>query len=101
MAMNPMHANENMTTPLNAHGIRARIGRLALVLALAFPLASFAAEQRTFDTPEAAVDALTAALKANDEAGLVALIGEEHKSCSTCRGGRRARDFSCAGRARR
>ena len=43
------------------------------------PLLSQAAEQRTFATPEAAVDALTAALKANDDAALVALFGDKHK----------------------
>ena len=39
-----------------------------------------AAEQRTFATPEAAVDALHAALKANDDAALVAIFGDKHKN---------------------
>ena len=38
-----------------------------------------AADQQTFATPEAAVDALTAALKANDEAALVAIFGDKHR----------------------
>ena len=36
--------------------------------------------QETFATPEAAVDALMAALKADSDAPLVALFGEEHKA---------------------
>ncbi|MBK8119823.1 MAG: DUF2950 domain-containing protein [Sulfuritalea sp.] len=43
------------------------------------PVAATAAEQRTFATPEAAVDALHAALKANDEAALSAIFGDRHK----------------------
>ena len=43
------------------------------------PLATFAAEQKTFATPEAAVDALMAALKADDDAAIVALFGDEYK----------------------
>ena len=38
-----------------------------------------AAEQRTFATPEAAVDALSTALKANDERALVEMFGEKYK----------------------
>jgi hypothetical protein len=53
--------------------------RLALILLLALPLSVAAAEQRTFATPEAAVDALVAALKANDEAALGAIFGDKHK----------------------
>ena len=51
-----------------------------LIVSLLLPLAAQAAEQRTFSTPEAAVEALIAALKANDEAALVALVGDKHKS---------------------
>jgi len=53
--------------------------RLAAVLLLAFPLAVSAAGQKTFETPEAAVDALTSALKADDDAALIAIFGEQHK----------------------
>ena len=38
----------------------------ALALVLALPLAALAVDQKTFATPDAAVDALLAALKAND-----------------------------------
>ena len=53
--------------------------RAAAMLLLAFPLSTFAAEQTTFATPDAAVDAFMAALKANDDAMLVAIFGAEHK----------------------
>jgi len=53
--------------------------RAAVLLLLAFPLATFAAEQKTFATPDAAVDAFMAALKANDDAALIAIFGAEHK----------------------
>jgi hypothetical protein len=52
---------------------------IALLAALLLPLAAQAAEQRTFSAPEGAVDALIAALKANDEAALVALFGDKHR----------------------
>ena len=52
---------------------------LAFVLALALPLVAVAAEQKTFATPEEAVTALTAALKADDDAALVAIFGDKHK----------------------
>jgi len=51
-----------------------------LIVSLLLPLAAQAAEQRTFSTPEAAVEALIAALKANDEAALVAIVGDKHKN---------------------
>jgi hypothetical protein len=55
------------------------IRRLALALVLAMPLAVSAAEQKTFATPDEAVDALTAALKADDDAALIAIFGDQHK----------------------
>src|SRR5690349_6015277 len=59
----------------------AAMRRLVLLASLLLmPLVAQAVEPRTFDTPEAAVDALIAALKANDEAALVALVGDKHKS---------------------
>ncbi len=53
--------------------------RLALALVLAAPLAAAAAPQETFATPEAAVDALMAALKADSDPAMVAIFGEDHK----------------------
>jgi hypothetical protein len=69
--MNPLHALINMKTLLS---------RLALLLLLATPLVFAAASQQTFATPEAAVDALIAALKANDTPALVAIFGEAHEN---------------------
>ena len=51
---------------------------LASVLAVALP-AGAAAPQQTFATPEAAVDALAAALKADTDAPLTAIFGEQYK----------------------
>jgi hypothetical protein len=56
------------------------LSAIVFAAALAAPLAVAAATpQQTFATPEAAVDALTAALKADSDAPLTALFGEEHK----------------------
>ena len=56
-----------------------RLALLVLVLAL-LPLASMAAEQRTFATPEEAVKALMTTLQADDDDAMLAIFGEEHKS---------------------
>jgi hypothetical protein len=69
--VNPLNAIINMKTLL---------GRLALVMLLATPLVYAAADQQTFATPEAAVDALIAALKANDTPALVAMFGAAHEN---------------------
>ena len=53
--------------------------RAAAMLLLVFPLATLAAEQKTFATPDAAVDAYMAALKADDDAALIAIFGAEHR----------------------
>jgi hypothetical protein len=44
------------------------------------PVVAAGAEQKTFATPDEAVDALLAALKADDDAALVALFGDTHKT---------------------
>jgi hypothetical protein len=53
--------------------------RFSLALLLAAPLLASAAEQRTFATPDEAVDALMAALKADDDAALISIFGDSHK----------------------
>lgn len=58
--------------------LRATARHVVLAAALLLPLAA-AAQQTTFPTPEAAVDALQRALKANDEAALVQLFGEKYR----------------------
>lgn len=63
---------------VNPHRFRTGARRVVAALALALPLVSLA--QQTFPTPEAAADALAAALKANDEAALVNLVGPKYRS---------------------
>ena len=78
--MKPMPAINTVMTPMNIFaGIKAGLRRLALIFLLALPLAATAVDQRTFATPEAAVDTLLAALKARDEAVLTAIFGDKHK----------------------
>ncbi len=56
------------------------VTRAALALLLAVPLTAAAAPPQTFATPDAAVDAFAAALKAeNAEAALLAIFGDAHK----------------------
>ncbi|MBC7940180.1 MAG: DUF2950 domain-containing protein [Chitinophagaceae bacterium] len=58
-----------------------RVRRLALpALLVVLPLAANAQEQRTFATPQAAVEALITALKMNDERALVAIVGDKHRN---------------------
>ena len=72
-----------VTTHMNSSTLMSRLRCLALTLLLAVPLAAVAADQKTFATPEAAVDALLAALKANDEPALIAIFGAKHKNVIT------------------
>jgi len=85
-----MNANANHGGPGGTsivrwvHSFRAAWRFVALAACLsALPLAASAAEQQTFATPEAAVAALSAALKANDERALIAIVGEKHKALIT------------------
>jgi hypothetical protein len=52
---------------------------LAFTLIAAVPVATAAAPQETFETPEAAVDALMVALKADSDSAMLAIFGEEHR----------------------
>ncbi|HSM21371.1 MAG TPA: DUF2950 family protein, partial [Rubrivivax sp.] len=56
---------------------------LLLVLSLAAPFGAIAAAQETFATPEAAADALMAALKADSDEAMVAIFCEEHRKLVT------------------
>lgn len=78
--MDYVQATDKVTIPMKLFSMMTQLRRLALLLLLALPLASAAADQRTFATPEAAVDALGEALKANDEAQLLAIFGSEHRN---------------------
>ncbi len=64
---------------MNIIRLWALLRRLMLALTLALPLAATAAPQQTFATPEAAVDALMAALKADSDASMLAIFGEDYK----------------------
>ena len=65
---------------MNRNTLWSLLTRAVLALLLAVPLAAIAASPQSFATPEAAVDALVSALKAEDaEASLLALFGDEHK----------------------
>ena len=77
-AMTHMHPTDLQEAPVTRQLIPTGLRRMAAALALALPLA-VAAQQSTFPTPEAAVDALTAALKSNDDAAFVALFGAQHR----------------------
>ena len=71
---------ESKALPMNITRFWTILPRLALALMLAVPLATTAAApQETFATPEAAVEALMAALKADTDAAMLAIFGEEHK----------------------
>jgi hypothetical protein len=54
--------------------------RLAFIVCCAMPMVAAGAEQKTFATPDEAVDSLLAALEADDDAALVAIFGDAHKS---------------------
>ena len=64
---------------MNIIRLWALLRRLMLALTLALPLAATAAPQQTFATPEAAVDALMAALKADSDASMLAIFGDDYK----------------------
>ncbi len=53
--------------------------RLALAFMVVIPLTAAAAPQETFATPEEAVNALMAALKADSDSDMIAIFGEAHK----------------------
>ena len=65
--------------PMNLNRFWQLTRRVALALLMAVPLAAAAAPQETFATPEAAVAAFTAALKADSDAAMVGIFGEKHK----------------------
>ena len=70
---------ESKVRPMNLIRFWQSVRRVALALLVAVPLVAAAAPQETFATPEAAVAAFTAALKADSDAAMVAIFGEKHK----------------------
>jgi hypothetical protein len=70
---------EHEASAMNIIRLWTFLRRLALAFALVAPLAAAAVPQETFATPDAAVDALMSALKADSDAAMIAIFGEEHK----------------------
>ena len=77
--MHSSHSIERRAFTMNLNPLGTWLRRLALALALAGPLAASAAPQQAFATPEAAVDALMAAFKADSDADLLAIFGDDYK----------------------
>src|SRR5271154_3098771 len=78
--MNHLHAMHKVTQPMALLKVFHAFRRFALLLLVASPLMAQAADQKTFATPEAATDAFVAALKADDDAAILALFGSKYKS---------------------
>lgn len=76
--MNCVNAIDKATLPMTLINVLTSLRGTALMLLLAFPL-TVAAGQKTFPAPEEAVDALQSALKADDDAAILALFGEQYK----------------------
>jgi hypothetical protein len=82
--MNPMnHTTSSVVNPMSKFKstrlvAAARTATLALLLAV--PAFGYGAGQKTFADPEAAVSALIEACKADDDAALIGIFGEEHKN---------------------
>lgn len=77
--MNHVCTNDKANLFMTPMNILVALRRLALALLVAVPLTAAGAGQQTFATPEAAVDALMAALKADDDAALTTLFGAQYK----------------------
>jgi DUF2950 family protein len=78
--MNSIHTIDRTASRMNAIHILFQLRQFALALLIAVPVAAAAAPQKTFATPEEAVDALVAALKADDDVAMIAIFGEEHRN---------------------
>jgi hypothetical protein len=81
--MRTLHAFNRTASHMSIARLCTFFRRTGLALLFAIPVVAAAAPQQTFVTPEAAVDALIAALKADDDAAMIAIFGEEHKNLVT------------------
>src|SRR5512142_1792905 len=79
MLMRTLTSIERKVSFMNITHPWALVWRLALALVLTISLGANAAQQQTFATPEAAVDALAAALEANSDSALIAIFGDDSK----------------------
>jgi hypothetical protein len=77
--MRTFRSIETKVSAMNLIRLWSLLCRLALALIAVAPLAAAAAPQKTFATPEAAVDALMAALEADSDPAMLAIFGDEHK----------------------
>jgi hypothetical protein len=77
--MNPRNAIHKLSIAMRIPPMLRALRRVSLVWLVAFPLAAFAAEQTTYATPDEAVNALLAALKADSDDALIAIFGDKHK----------------------
>ncbi len=77
--MHLSHSIERRASPMKLFPLATWLRRLALTLLLAVPVVASAAPQQTFATPQAAVDALMAAFKADSDAELLAIFGDEYR----------------------
>jgi hypothetical protein len=75
----PFPADQRKALSMTTIRLCSFLLRFVLALTVAVPLAATAAAQQTFATPEAAVEALMAALKADSDPAMIAILGEEHK----------------------
>jgi len=78
----PVHTPTSIhreVSTMNINRLWVLLRRLMLALTLALPLAATAAPQQTFATPEAAVDAVMAALKADSDAAMLTIFGDDYK----------------------
>jgi hypothetical protein len=76
--MHPFPSVESKAPVMNITRICSFLRRLALALMVAVPIAAAAAPQKTFATPEEAVDVLMAALKADSDPAMIAIFGDEY-----------------------
>ena len=72
--MNQVRKTRDRMFSISIHALR----RMALVVLLAVPLAVSAAGPKFFATPDEAVNALLAALKADDDAAILTIFGDKH-----------------------
>ena len=78
--MNIVPAIARAIEAMNPIATLSIIRRLAFIAFCAMPVVATSAEQKTFATPDEAVVALLAALKADDDAALVAIFGDKYKT---------------------
>ncbi len=76
--MHPSTSIHREVSAMNIVPLWTVLRRLVLALTLALPLGAAAAQQ-TFATPDAAVEALMAALKADSDASMLEIFGDEYR----------------------